>query len=82
MPMTQTIDMDIRGRICPSCLLLALRALNQNEVALRAGTAEVAVLTDHRQATATIPSMAERMGYCVEVIGTDDGYRIRVFGSV
>ena len=27
--MTQTIDIDIRGQLCPSCLLLTLKELNR-----------------------------------------------------
>ncbi|MBS1185665.1 MAG: hypothetical protein H6R09_1266, partial [Proteobacteria bacterium] len=33
--MTQIIDIDIRGQICPSCLLLTLKELNRNSVAVR-----------------------------------------------
>jgi len=77
-----TIDINIRGHICPSCLLLTLRALNQNGEALRAGTAEVVVVTDDRHATTTIPASADRMGFHTEVTRIDDGYRIRIFGGV
>jgi TusA-related sulfurtransferase len=79
--MVNTIDIDIRGHICPSCLLLTLRALNQNGEALRAGTTEIAVVTDDRQATTTIPAMTDRMGFCTEVARIDNGYRIRIFGG-
>lgn len=81
MPMTQTIDIDIRGQICPSCLLLTLKEMNQNGAAIRAGTTEIAVVTDDRQATATIPATAERMGFRTEVTRDDVGYRIRIFGG-
>lgn len=83
MPMTQTINLDISGQICPSCLLLTLKELNQHAPALRSGKVEIVVVTDDRQATATIPSTADRMGFCTEVtrIGDGDGYRIRIFGS-
>lgn len=81
--MTHSIDIDIRGQICPSCLLLTLRQLNQCGAALRAGTTEVVVCTDDRQATATIPATAERMGFLTEVtpLGEGDSYRIRIFGN-
>jgi len=79
--MTQTIDLDIRGKICPSCLLLTLRELNRNGEAIRAGHAEVVVVTDDRQATATIPATAGRMGFGSEVLRSDAGYRIRIFGG-
>jgi hypothetical protein len=79
--MTQTIDIDIRGQICPSCLLLTLKELNHHGAAVRAGSTEIVVTTDDRQATATIPATASRMGFCTEVARLDGGYRIRVFGG-
>ena len=76
----QTVALDIRGQICPSCLLLALKELNQSGPSVRAGDAEVVITTDDRQATSTIPVAAERMGYVSEVVAIDDGaYRIRIF---
>lgn len=80
--MIKTIDLDIRGQICPSCLLLTLKELNRYADLIRNGSAEVVVATDDRQATSTIPSTAERMGLKTEVSRLDDdiGYRIRVFG--
>ena len=76
--MTQTIDIDIRGQICPSCLLLALKEINLNAAAIRAGEVKIAVLTDDRQATATIPATAERMGFRSEVLRGADGYHISI----
>lgn len=82
MPMTQTINIDIRGQLCPSCLLLTLKALNQNGAAIRAGSTEVVIVTDDRQATATIPATADRMGFRAEVQRLEDGsYHIRISGS-
>ncbi len=80
--MPKTIDIDIRGQICPSCLLITLKELNLHGPSVRAGDTEVVVVTDDRQATATIPSAAERMGLRAEVTRLDDLYRIRVFGGV
>lgn len=79
--MMHTIDIDIRGQICPSCLLLTLREMNDNGSAIRAGTSEIVVVTDDRQATATIPATADRMGFHTEVSRVDDAYRIRIFGG-
>jgi TusA-related sulfurtransferase len=80
--MTQTINIDIRGQMCPSCLLLTLKALNQNGAEIRVGSTEVVVVTDDRQATATIPATADRMGFRTSVDRLEDGcYRIRIFGS-
>ena len=77
--MTQIIDIDIRGQICPSCLLLTLKELNRSSAAIRAGSAEIVVTTDDRQATTTIPAAADRMGFRTDVVRLDDVYRIRVF---
>ena len=79
--MTQIIDIDIRGQICPSCLLLTLKELNRHGMAVRAGSAEIVVTTDDRQATATIPATASRMGFRTEVGQLDGIYRIRIFGG-
>lgn len=79
--MAQIIDIDIRGQICPSCLLQTLKEINRNAGALRAGEVRIAVLTDDRQATATIPATAERMGFHTEVQRDAAGYRIDITGG-
>jgi TusA-related sulfurtransferase len=79
--MTQTIAIDIRGQICPSCLLLTLKEINRNADAMRAGAVRIAVLTDDRQATATIPATAERMGFRAAVRHDPAGYRIDICGT-
>lgn len=78
MDPVNTIHLDISGQICPSCLLLTLRELNQHAEAVRCGTTEIVVTTDDRQATATIPEAVHKMGYDAEVTRLDAGYRIRV----
>ena len=79
--MAQTINLDIRGQLCPSCLLLTLKELNRHGAAVRTGSTEIVVTTDDRQATNTIPATASRMGFCTEVARLDGSYRIRVFGG-
>lgn len=83
MDMSNIINLDIRGQICPSCLLLTLKELNQQAAAIRSGGTEIVVTTDDRQATASIPSTADRMGFKSEVSRPDDAgfYRIRIFGA-
>lgn len=76
----QILDIDIRGQICPSCLLLTLKELNRIGADIRVGEAEIVVLTDDRQATATIPATANRMGFHTDVERLDGAYRIRIFG--
>jgi TusA-related sulfurtransferase len=76
----QTLDIDIRGQICPSCLLLTLKELNRMGADIRAGSAEIVVLTDDRQATSTIPATAGRMGFHTDVTRLAGVYHIRIFG--
>lgn len=81
MKETEVFSLDIRGQICPSCLLLTLKELNTRAEAIRGGYALVEVLTDDRQAANTIPGASDKMGFQTEVTRTEDGYRIRVFGK-
>lgn len=60
-------ELDIRGQICPSCLLIALNEVNERQEAIRAQGAVLKILTDSRQATGTIPKAVEKMGYAVSV---------------
>lgn len=73
------IELDIRGQICPSCLLLTLKELNRHSVAVRGGGTEIVVLTDDRQATSTIPGAVEKMGFQTDVARQDGLYRIRIY---
>lgn len=76
-----TIEFDIRGQICPSTLLTALREINKHAPALRAGEVNLLFLTTNRDSTHTIPDSAENMGFRTDVICRDGYYAIRVFGN-
>jgi len=76
------VTIDIRGQICPSTLLTALRVLNANRGELRTGSLELILLTDARDATHTIPEAASNMGYRAEVEAVDGYYEIRLRGDV
>ena len=45
METMETIEHDIRGQICPSTLLMALRELNSHQEAIRAGRLRLRFLT-------------------------------------
>jgi len=75
---TEIIEKDIRGQICPSSLLLALREINKNFDRLASGFLEIVVLTDNRDATGTIPTTVENMGLHSEVEKIAGYYRILV----
>ena len=78
----ETIELDIRGQICPSTLLMALRAIATHQEALRAGKGKLTIRTDNRDATATIPEAAINMGYSVTVEKEEGGsYLILVGGE-
>ena len=81
VPGTDVIELDIRGQICPSCLLLALREVNDRAGELRDGRVELRILTDNRQATATIPDAVCNMGMAVSVTKEGRHYAVRIGGS-
>jgi len=74
----RVIDLDIRGQICPACLLITLREINNNKTQLKTGEGRLVVKTDHRDATRTIPGAALAMGYEVTVTKRDGYYEITV----
>jgi TusA-related sulfurtransferase len=77
----QTVEYDIRGQICPSSLLTALREINAHETQLRAKTLVLRFLTDNRDCVTTIPESARNMGYVAQVTREDGCYRIEVHGD-
>lgn len=77
----ETIEYDIRGQICPSTLLTALREINAHQDALRERAVRLCFLTDNRDCVTTIPESARTMGYAALVTRDRDGYRIEVHGG-
>lgn len=74
----ENLLLDIRGQICPACLLITLREINSNMAKLKSGETRLVVRTDHRDATRTIPGAASAMGYVVDVEKRDGYYEITV----
>ncbi len=74
----QVIELDVRGQICPSCLLATLQVLNEQKDALKRGALSLRVRTDSRDATSTIPEAVGNMGYAVRVEKADGHYLISV----
>jgi TusA-related sulfurtransferase len=66
-PAMKTIEYDIRGQICPSTLLTALREINTHQEALRDREVRLLFLSDNRDCVTTIPESARNMGYAVDV---------------
>lgn len=74
----QSIEIDIRGQICPATLLVALKEINRYKDLLKAGSAYISFKTDNRDAIFTIPDSAANMGYVVKVTKTEGHYTITV----
>lgn len=71
-------EIDLRGQICPSTLLTALRETNNNKAELRAGELRLIILTDNRHSTTHISESISAMGYRVEVQKELEYYRITI----
>lgn len=69
---------DVRGQICPSTLLLALREVNRLNAELHDGKVELEIRTDNRNATITVPNALNRVGLVAQVSKDDQGYLIRI----
>jgi TusA-related sulfurtransferase len=76
--MPEIIEVDMRGQVCPSTLLVALDSINQNQEELNSSAVKLLIKTDNRDATTTIPGTAENMGYEIEVIPQDGFYDILI----
>ena len=74
----EAIELDIRGQVCPSCLLLTLREVNRHHAALAAGRVSLEVLIDSRDATGTIPEAVRNMGLACRVEKTEGYYRATI----
>jgi TusA-related sulfurtransferase len=73
------IAMDIRGQLCPSCLLLTLKEINTNIQSIKSGESEVRILTDDRHATVTIPDAVTKMGLSTLIEKGSEGFEICIF---
>ena len=71
--------LDIRGQICPSCLLLALKEVTSSAEQIEAGRYSILIISDDRHATATIPDAVHNMGFTTAIDKTDRGYEILIY---
>jgi len=77
----ETTELDIRGQICPSTLLSALRKINEMQRQLKSKDAILEIVTDSRDATNTIPDAAANMGLKASVEKCEGYYRIVISGG-
>jgi len=71
-------EIDLRGQICPSTLLIALREVNSARAELKAGTLSLLFFTDNRSSTTHISETVTNMGYLVTVDKSEGFYLISV----
>ena len=71
-------EIDLRGQICPSTLLTALREVNSRKAELQSGSLRISFLTDNRSSTTHIVETVTNMGYQVQVEKHDSHYCISV----
>jgi len=76
--MSQELQFDLRGQICPSTLLTALREVNRHRRDLRQGNLRLTIHTDNRDSTATIPEAMRNMGYRVTVEKKEGHYLLHI----
>lgn len=74
--LARKLVLDIRGQICPACLLVTLQEIYKNRESLNSGEARMIIQTDHRDATRTIPGAVSAMGYQVSVSRVRNYYEI------
>lgn len=78
---SRTVELDIRGQVCPSTLLLTLREINHYQKEILAGSVELVILTDNRNACVTVPQAAQNMGLQAQVDKVAGSYTIRIHGE-
>lgn len=74
----QELVFDLRGRICPSTLLVAMKEMNEHRQELQDRTVQLRLLVENRDATVTIPEMAQNMGYAVSLDKVEQHYEINI----
>ena len=74
----QLIEFDIRGQVCPSCLLIALKEIATRKQELKNPHSRLVIMTDNRDATATIPEATRAMGYETAITKQQGYYRIEI----
>lgn len=75
------VEFDIRGQVCPSTLLIALKEMNEYIDRLRECSVILSFKTDNRDAVTTIPESAKNMGYETHVVKTEGYYMIEISGA-
>lgn len=75
----KTVNVDARGFVCPSSLLVALKELNKHKEGLQSGQIRVEFLIDNHDSTNRICEAVKSMGYTFAVTDEHNGYAIAVY---
>jgi len=75
---SSTVHIDVRGFVCPSSLLVALRELNKYRESLRSDHFKMELMVDNHESTNRICHAVKSMGYDFQVTDTDNSYCIVV----
>ena len=75
---TESVEINVCGQICPSSLLTALREVNNHKKLLRSGNLQLDILTDNHDSTNRICDAIGNMGYVVEVKDKNSHYKISI----
>lgn len=70
--------LDLRGPICPSCLLVALKALNDNRNRIKKGRTVLVILTDQGDVARMLHHALTATGYDVNVERKEGYYETRI----
>lgn len=78
MTVAPLLEFDIRGQVCPSTLLTALREVNRHQQDILRGELMLRIRTDNRNATVTVPQAVANMGLRAEVVKEQGNYLITI----
>lgn len=74
-----TVHIDVRGFVCPSSLLVALRELNKHRESLRTDHFKIELMVDNHDSINRICDAVKSMGYDFHVTDTDNSYCIAIY---
>jgi TusA-related sulfurtransferase len=74
----RTVELDLRGHVCPASLLISLNKMNTMREELSSGEVALRILTANRESVPTITDSARSMGYAVTVERTEAHYALLV----
>lgn len=74
----RTVELDLRGQVCPAALMHSLKKMNSLRGELSSGAVALRILTENRESVPTISEAARNMGYAVAVDHTEAHYVLLV----